>query len=119
MNEAAVALIRDAKDLSESSKSRLVGTINAMKNPRAKDVLIRLRDRKLISDNLIGAFDRLRNKLAHGGSLDSIDRQRDFNDCEALLVLFYQLIFLRIGYVGSYTDYSVFGWPLNKFEANL
>ena len=64
-----------------------------MKYPRAKDALISLKNQKLIEPLLHKAWDRLRNASAHGAVVDSTKIQEHLNDCQSVLVLFYQLIF--------------------------
>ena len=55
----------------------------------------------------------------HADSPRSIDLQTYINLCDSILVLFYQLIFLVIGYTGYYTDYSTYHYPNKKFDKNL
>ena len=58
-------------------------------------------------------WQSLRNSTAH-----AILRQFDqeFVDrCFVVRTLLYQLIFLRIGYEGDFTNYGVRGWPTDVF----
>ena len=117
--KVALDLIGSADVIDESFKGRLTGAINAMKDPRAKDILFWLRDRGLIESELVSTYDRLRNKSAHGDRVDWAKVQDYINECASVLVLFYHLIFLLIGYTGEYTDYGTYGYSTKTFNARI
>lgn len=117
--QSAKELIKSAIAFDGTFKERLLGLINSMNNPRAVDLLFQLRNRQLLDPTLVRTYLKLRNKSAHGVGIDWAKVQSYLNQCGAVLVLFYQLIFLRIGYTGSYTDYGTNGYPLKKFEVTL
>jgi hypothetical protein len=116
---AATKLISEAKGLSPKFKARLKGSLGGMANPRAKDYLIVLRDRGLVDAGLVKQYSDLRNKSAHGVSVNPADFQAFLSKCGAALTLFYVLIFLRVGYTGPYFDYSKLGYPETKLGASL
>ena len=117
--------IKEANDdikqsgIDENLKSRLQGMLGAMKMPRAKDRLYYLRQSGIVEERLVKSWDNMRNSSAHSDSIDLSEIQNYLNDCSAMCVLFYQLIFYTIGYVGEYTDYSVYGYPKKKYEPGV
>jgi hypothetical protein len=105
--------------LSDPFRKRLEGLLNAMKKPRAKDFLRALESRGLIESSLVKVYENLRNKSAHGVGADWADIQNFLRQCNAMLVLFYQIVFLRIGYMGQYTDYATYQFPTQRFDKSL
>ena len=95
--------------------SRAVGSIRMMLKPRAMDCLMALKAEGVATELQIKAWQRLRNKVAHGAPLDdrSLDEMVDL--CNTVTVLFYRLIFNVIGYAGTYQDYGTKGFPRAKF----
>ena len=115
----AKALIKSSAGLDAEFKNRMYGMIGSMKKARAKDVLFILRDNGCLDKELIDTYGNLRNKSTHGNQTSGADIQNYFNQTSAVLVLFYQLIFLVIGYIGEYTDYGTYNYPTNKFNRKL
>ena len=106
-------------DLDANFKNRILGTLGAMLRPRPKDLLHILKDRALIDPVLISAYDKMWNSSAHGEVADISKLQIHLDRCSAVLTLFYQLIFLAIGYTGPYADYSTPGFPTREIKASL
>jgi hypothetical protein len=117
--QIAGKLVSDCPVLDEKFRKRLLGAISAMKAVRPKDCLLNLEKRNLIDPLLRAAWERLRNKSAHGVTIEPAELQRYWNDCETVLVLFYQLVFLRIGYAGPQRDYGTYNWPVKNFDRVL
>ena len=115
----AKELVQESEILDKDFKNRVVGVFSAMKNARAKDILFALRDNDLIDKELVKTYGDLRNKSAHGGKSSGADLQNHFNRVSAVLVLFYQLLFLVIKYEGEYTDYGAYGYPIKQFSGKL
>ncbi|MCK4830467.1 hypothetical protein KA005_82885 [bacterium] len=121
-NDEFMKKIKEANDdikqsgIDENLKSRLQGALGAMKMPRAKDRLYYLRQSGIVEERLVKSWDNMRDSSAHSDSIDLSEIQNYLNDCSAMCVLFYQLIFYTIGYLGEYTDYSVYGYPKKKYE---
>jgi hypothetical protein len=115
----ASGLITESGALDASFRKRVQGVLGTMKHPRAKDVLSVLQQRNLIDGELIKTYSKLRNKMAHGTYDPDVDIQSFFHQTNAVLVLFYQLVFLMIGYVENYTDYSEYGYPTKEFARKL
>ena len=106
----------ERSDLNETIKERLKGFLGSILSPRAKDRLFVLKEKGLIDDDFVEAWNRLRNSSAHADSPKSIDLQAYLNLCNSVLVLFYHLVFLAIGYTGDYTDYSSYHYPIRRFD---
>lgn len=102
--------------LKEDFKNRIIGLFGNMLKPRAKDYLHILKDKNLLDPRLLEEYDRLRNSSAHGELADSSQFQVHLDRCAAVLVMFYQIIFLIIGYSGPYSDYSTRGFPEKEFS---
>ncbi len=121
-NDEFMKRIKKANDeinkggIDENLKSRLQGVLGSMKMPRAKDRLYCLRQSGIVEERLVKSWDNMRNSSAHSDSIDLSEIQNYLNDCSAMCVLFYQLIFYTIGYVGEYTDCSIYGFPNKKYE---
>ena len=101
--------------LERNFKDRVLGFFGNMLKPRAKDLLHILKDKNLLDSKLVREYDKLRNSSAHGELADSSRFQVHLDRCAAVLVLFYHIIFLAIGYNGPYTDYSTRGFPEKQF----
>jgi len=101
--------------LEPSFKNRVFGFFGNMLKPRAKDFLHILKNKNLLDPRLLDEYDKLRNSTAHGELADSSKFQVHLDRCAAVLVLFYHIIFLTIGYSGPYTDYSTRGFPEKEF----
>ncbi len=108
-----------SKTLSDEYKTRLKGVLSSMGNARAKDILIVLRDKSIIDGGLVSTYSKLRNKTAHGTRVSGADIQNYFNQTSAVLVLFYHLVFLLIGYKGEYADYGTYDYPTKEFSSEL
>ena len=88
-------------------------------NQLLKDRLYTLRDAGVIDEKLIAAWNRIRNKAAHGHPPAGDDLQPWLNDCAAVTALLYRLIATAIGYKGKLTDYTRRHWPLVAFPPTV
>ncbi len=95
-------------------RTRINGSIGAMKGFRAQTGLERLVEMGAITAAEVAAWKELRHKAAHADQLDSLDIQTLLDLCLRLTVLFYRLVFTAIDYEGSYTDYGHRGWTERK-----
>ena len=102
--------------LAREFKNRTCSLLGNMWKPRAKDFLHILKDKNLLDPRLVEEYDKLRNSSAHGELADSSKFQLHMDRCAAVLVLFYQIVFLVIGYRGPYTDYSTRHFPEKTFS---
>ncbi len=115
----AKELFKKCPDLSSEFQKRLEGSLGNMRNPRAKDRLLILKEKGLIENKFIIAWDKLRNSSAHADSANWEDLQTFLDRYSTVLVLFYQLIFLSIKYTGKYSDYSTYDFPIKDFNKKI
>jgi len=113
--DRARALIAQS-ELSQEVKTRIDGAVQAMKQARAKDRLRELVNLGAVAREQVKAWERLRNPSSHAVRAHERDLQDVVNLCGQVLVLFYNLIFWRIGYRGHYTDYGTKGWPTRQYQ---
>jgi hypothetical protein len=106
-------------DIDERIKRRMTGFVNNMVYARGKDRLNALQNDGLIEKKLIENWESLRNPSTHGDAPDLRELQEYIDKCDSTLVLFYQLIFLVIGYIGYYTNYTREGYPIDIFNKKL
>src|SRR5262249_9946661 len=93
-------------ELGESLKRRLPGMIGQLTNVSTKDKFHAVDKQKVIYEEHIKAWDKLRNTLAHGVTPGSREIQKLVDLCNKVTMLMYHLIFRGCGYEGSYEDYS-------------
>ena len=106
----------ESEALDADFRNRMLGSISAMKKARAKDILFVLRDSELVDRELVQTYGKLRNKTAHGVRDSGADIQNYFNQTSAVLVLFFQLVFLIIKYNGEYTDYGTYDYTAKSLS---
>jgi hypothetical protein len=117
--------IREVKSIIHKSalnplfKERLYGSFDAMSQTRAKDLLHILKEKNLINSRFIAEYGKLRNPSTHGDYSNMVNLQEYIDRCACILMLFYHLIFLSIGYKGKYIDYSMRGFPVKEFNISL
>ena len=104
--DKAVALV-EGSDL--SVKTRISGSIRAMKRSRPKDRLLSLVAANAITKDQYTAWEKLRNSTAH--AVVHHPDNKFLNLYSRVLVLFHCLIFSAIEYSGPFTDYGMPGWP--------
>jgi hypothetical protein len=114
----AKSLIKDS-ELNRDFKERVFGSLRGMKNTRPEDRLFELKNQGLIEQRLISSWRKLRHSSVHADELNFEELQKYLDRCKTVLVLFYQLIFLAIGYTGKYTDYSTYSFPIKNFDKKM
>jgi hypothetical protein len=87
-----------------------------MLTPRPKDKLMSLVNAGLMRRELMTAWAVVRNSTVHAADFKPTKTAKIFHNYQSALTLLNELIFLIIGYVGQYTDYSVVGWPERNWE---
>ena len=122
LSESELKSIEDARKYftnwggSKRFTARINGLLRSiLENPGAKDVLNELTNARITTPRHKGAWDILRNKLAHGGRMGSTSLQEFLDLTNTVLILFYHLVFHIIGYQGSFPDYSIKGWPERNY----
>ena len=106
-------------ELDSNIKDRIFGSLGAMGNSSPKDKLFELNEKGLIDRKFIDCWINLRNSFVHADEPDYDDIQKYLDLHKSVLVLFYQLIFLAVGYTGNFTDYSKYGFPLKPFDKKM
>jgi hypothetical protein len=109
-----IARAREVATLAEFPASllpRILGAIDAMKQPRAQDHLKQLVAAGAIPTGHLAAWKGLRNSSAHADASEGDWVAPTVHKSDVVLALYYRLVFMLIGYRGPYTDYSQIGWP--------
>lgn len=93
-------------------KCRLLQSISHIVAPNPKNALYKLVEDNKLDKKLVDCWKTLRNKSAHADNLKEgkEETQKYLDDVFTCLSLFYLLLLLRIGFKGSYQDYSKKGW---------
>jgi hypothetical protein len=99
--------------------NRFQGLLAQLSNTRPIDKLYKLANDKFIEEELIKDWEELRHRTIHGERIQNEKLQEYLDKYYSTLILFYQLVFLKIGYVGKFTDYSRPGWPSKEFQKVL
>ncbi|GEM_PF-2898168 len=100
-------------NLDNSLRKRLTGFLGQIKSVSSVSAMDRLRnliEKGLLDKKLVEAWKNVRNSAAHGYVLDTEKFETYHKLSNQVTVLFNHLVFLTIGYVGKYTDYSEDGW---------
>ena len=95
---------------------RIASTLSKLGKPSASMRLRELVKSGAIRDEHRKAWEKLRHKLAHGETIGSQPLQEFLELRNAVLVLFYHLVFFEIGYEGKYTDYSTINYPTRDYQ---
>lgn len=99
-----------------SSLTRMLGALDAMKGSRPGDKLRVLLERGLIKEEMLDAWTKLRNSLAHANVRnEGNDFQKLLDRCCTVYSLLNILVFMTVKYEGQYRDYSEQGWPLKDW----
>jgi hypothetical protein len=107
--------VASSAEFPASLKPRIIGAIQSMKQLRARDYLEKLVEKGAISAEYVEAWKGLRNASAHADASDGDWIVPTVRKSSVVLALYYQLVFMLIGYRGLYTDYSQIGWPERSF----
>lgn len=107
MIEHVKAFAGDAKLI-----ERGLGALGQLKTIRPGDRLRELVKQNVVSEVNVAAWRKLRNSVAHGDWSGVENLQSFIDQTGKVQVLFYQLVFSVIGYVGKHTDWGGRGWPL-------
>jgi hypothetical protein len=108
--QKAVEVTRHA-DFPAGLKPRIVGAIQSMAKPRARDHLEALVKQGALPAEHLDAWKALRHASAHAAAPEGDWVLPTIEKSAIVLALYYRLVFLLIGYQGPYTDYSERGWP--------
>lgn len=103
--------------LTDQSRARIAGSINAMRSPRNSDILRAFLANNNLPSDLFESWRRLRNTSAHGGGAGGRDIETILRLKSEVLSLMYSLVFAAINYNGLRTDYSLPGWPTRAWPS--
>ena len=115
--ETIKELVKKAKDIIDKEidpeqykemNDRINGCLNSIQNTQsAQNKMKRLKDDGYISESAFSTWKQIRPKLAHGNCFfDTKEYDKYHDSIKLLYLLMYQLLFLVLGYEGTYTDYS-------------
>ncbi|MBB5033124.1 hypothetical protein [Prosthecobacter vanneervenii] len=97
--------------LSDSTRARVIGALDAMTKIRNSDLLRIFLAEQQLPPALYKSWSRLRNAAAHGGGLGGREIEDVIRLRDEVRMLLYSLVLHLIGYSGLRTDYSQQGWP--------
>lgn len=105
-------------DIGVIVRDRSLGSLSGISTSRVDDKLKVLKDESAITQEEIRAWKSLRNSAAHGALHISEERlQKSLDQIYCAATLLYKLIFLAIGYRGTFLNYSIPGWPLESINS--
>jgi len=106
-------------ELTEATRKRIDGSLNAMQRPRNSDVLRAFLNAHRLPVGLYDSWSRLRHTSAHGGGAGNRDVETNLRLKNEVLSLLYSLVFAAINYSGPRRDYSQPGWPTQPWPIPL
>ena len=105
--------------LESSLISRVVSSVQNMSSMSASDKLHALVQSGALDEEDRKAWKRIRNRSAHGSfEVNPSQMQSVLDDVFRLTTLIYKLVFLLIGYSGSYSNRAPRGWRDDQFDAH-
>lgn len=123
-NASLLGLIKELFDwvrkapVESNLRERALSAMGSMKSNRAVDKMYALANAGAIDERDIDSWKFLRNPSAHGSfEVDEEKLQELLDHIYRLITLIYKLVFLKIGYIGKYSDYSQHGWILSDYDA--
>lgn len=106
-------IISDAQNIPEEIKGRIKSSLGQIKTFSASNALRKLQEINVISQDMRTSWGNLRNKVAHGNSLELESNDNDLTVAQNLdcLTIFYILLLKTIKYNGKFINYSKENWP--------
>jgi hypothetical protein len=104
-------------DIEDSFRGRIGNFIGYIQNTTATDRLRKLIDSTPISTTEYDNWKDIRNYFAHPDD-SKLNTQDKVDKTYSVLTLLHKLIFLKIGYHGSYNDFGERNWPLKVWKPN-
>lgn len=99
------------------SCNRIKSSLGYLKGSSATNKLKQLVIQGAVRQEDVQAWEHVRHKSAHAQRGETAMTQENSQRLERVLVLFYHLIFNKIGYSGNYTDYGHFGFPVTRYPS--
>ncbi|MGH8093138.1 MAG: hypothetical protein ACREIF_06670 [Chthoniobacterales bacterium] len=112
---ASVDAAIDTIELTDQTRSRIRGSLSAMRRPRNSDILRAFIAKSNLPKGLYASWSGLRHGAAHGAGGGDREFETILQLRGEVLSLFYSLLFATIGYSGPRSDYSVPGWPIQAW----
>lgn len=101
-----------------SLRDRALSAMGSMKSNRPVDKMYALVKAGALDEADVASWKFLRNPSAHGSfEVDENKLQELLDHVYRLVTLIYKLTFLKIGYVGKFSDYARRGWPSGDYDA--
>lgn len=99
--------------------SRFIGALGLVKSIATKNILNSLKDKGLLNEVDVNAFNEMRNKLAHNTADYNNGIEVGYTDVIKLKVLVHKMIFILINYQGSYINYNLPNYPNENLRSIL
>ena len=108
--------IKGGAAIDDDSLSRIKNSLGRLSNSTsARNKLRKLVAESVIRDADVESWNFVRNKAAHAVDSEMEISQDNTQHLNRVLVLFYHLIFHRIGYQGIYNDYGELKYPIKTY----
>lgn len=104
-------------DVEQSFRDRIGSFIGYIQNTTATDRLRKLIDSTPISITEYDNWKDIRNHFAHPDD-SKLNTHDKVYKTYSVLTLLHKLIFIKIGYQGSYNDFGERGWPKKEWKPN-
>lgn len=99
--------------------SRFIGALGLVKSIATKNILNSLKDKGLLNEVDVNAFNEMRNKLAHNTADYNNGIEIGYTDVIKLKVLVHKMIFILVNYQGSYINYNLPNYPNENLRSIL
>lgn len=107
-----------ATPVSEATSRRVLGSLNGMRSGNATDRFHALIEAGVLEEDDRKTWKKYRNAVAHGSfEVDPDEVQKNLDAAYRLTGIIYKLVFMRIGYIGVHTNFSIRGWRVDRFDA--
>jgi hypothetical protein len=104
-------------DIEDSFRSRIGNFIGYIQNTTAKDRLRQLIESTPISTTEYDSWKDIRNYFAHPND-SKLNTQDKVDKTYSVLTLLHKLIYIKIGYQGSFNDFGEREWPKKQWKPN-
>ena len=106
-------------NLGTDFSKRFTRAVAIVKNISPKNILNSLKDKGLLNEVDVNAFNKMRNKLAHNTADYSNGIEVGYTDVIKLKVLVHKMILILINYQGSYINYNLPNYPNENLRSIL
>lgn len=113
---AVEGIIKHLGEWTGDLRDRAIGVVRRLSQPNSRSALKALCGRSPFTSLQYEAWEKVRNKLAHGQPSESIAELLPL--VTQLRQLFLFIVLTLIGYEGPYTDYCALNWPTKAFPSS-